>query len=73
MLTAMRRASSSVRPRREHSRKPTAFYQLITHITGGSRLDAFAREHHEGFSQFGDEIDKFDGAAWGNEVAEAAE
>lgn len=50
-------------PRREHSRKPQEFYQLIKRVTGGSRLDVFARERHEGFAQFGKEIDKFIEAA----------
>ena len=50
-------------PRREHSRKPNEFYELIARVTEGSRLDVFARERHEGFSQFGNEVDKFDEAA----------
>ncbi|OKO70111.1 hypothetical protein [Bradyrhizobium sp. AS23.2] len=28
-------------------------------LTGGSRLDVFAREAHPGFAQFGKEISKF--------------
>ncbi|MCP3471367.1 S-adenosylmethionine-binding domain-containing protein [Bradyrhizobium sp. CCGUVB1N3] len=46
-------------PRREHSRKPAEFYELIARVTGGSRLDVFAREAHPGFAQFGKEIFKF--------------
>ncbi|MGY8665702.1 MT-A70 family methyltransferase [Bradyrhizobium sp. UFLA05-109] len=46
-------------PRREHSRKPAEFYELIARVTGGSRLDVFAREAHSGFAQFGKEISKF--------------
>jgi N6-adenosine-specific RNA methylase IME4 len=49
--------------RREHSRKPAEFYQLIRRVTGGSRCDYFAREAHPGFAQFGNQIDKFDEAA----------
>jgi N6-adenosine-specific RNA methylase IME4 len=50
-------------PRQEHSRKPKEFYDLIRRVTGGSRLDVFAREAHEGFAQYGNEIDKFEDAA----------
>ncbi len=50
-------------PRREHSRKPDEFYELIKRVTGGSRLDVFARGKHDGFAQYGNEIDKFDEAA----------
>lgn len=46
--------------RREHSRKPKEFYELIKRVTGGSRLDVFAREAHDGFAQYGNESDKFD-------------
>jgi N6-adenosine-specific RNA methylase IME4 len=47
-------------PRREHSRKPTKFYETVARVTGGSRLDVFARERHPGFAQYGNEVDKFD-------------
>ena len=46
-------------PRREHSRKPVEFYELIKRVTGGSRLDVFSREQHDGFAQYGNEIAKF--------------
>lgn len=46
-------------PRREHSRKPDAFYDLIRRVTGGSRIDVFSREAREGFAQFGNETGKF--------------
>jgi N6-adenosine-specific RNA methylase IME4 len=49
--------------RREHSRKPAEFYELIKRVTGGSRLDVFAREAHDGFAQYGNETTKFDKAA----------
>jgi len=48
-------------PRREHSRKPNGFYELIKRVTGGSRLDVFAREAHDGFAQYGNETEKFKG------------
>ena len=49
-------------PRREHSRKPI-FYETIKRVTGGSRIDVFAREIHDGFAQYGNEIGKFTDAA----------
>jgi N6-adenosine-specific RNA methylase IME4 len=53
-------STGNVWPRREHSRKPKEFYELISRVTGGSRLDVFARERHAGFAQYGKEIGKFD-------------
>lgn len=50
-------------PRREHSRKPDEFYDLIRRVTAGPRIDIFSREPREGFSQFGNEADLFAGAA----------
>jgi len=52
-------------PRREHSRKPDAFYDVIRRVTGGSRIDVFSREKREGFAQFGNQVDKFGGEAGG--------
>lgn len=46
-------------PRREHSRKPNSFYETIRRVTGGSRIDVFAREEHDGFARFGNEVNKF--------------
>ena len=50
-------------PRREHSRKPDEFYELISRVTLGPRIDVFSRERREGFDQFGNQTEKFDGAA----------
>lgn len=49
--------------RREHSRKPDEFYDVIRRVTGGSRIDVFSREQREGFAQYGNEIGKFTKAA----------
>jgi Transcriptional activator, adenine-specific DNA methyltransferase len=49
--------------RREHSRKPDRFYEIVRRVTGGSRIDVFSREAREGFAQYGNEIGKFDEAA----------
>lgn len=46
-------------PRREHSRKPDAFYDIIRRVTEGPRIDVFSREPREGFAQFGNEVGKF--------------
>ncbi|USE39218.1 MT-A70 family methyltransferase [Endozoicomonas sp. SCSIO W0465] len=46
-------------PRREHSRKPDAFYDLVRRVSPGPRIDMFSREKREGFEQHGVEIDVF--------------
>ena len=46
-------------PRREHSRKPNAFYDLIRRVTDGPRIDVFSREPRDCFDQYGNEVDKF--------------
>ena len=46
-------------PRREHSRKPDAFYDLIRRVTAEPRADVFSREPRSGFAQAGNEITKF--------------
>jgi N6-adenosine-specific RNA methylase IME4 len=50
-------------PRREHSRKPDEFYDVIRRVTHGPRIDVFSRERREGFSQFGNEAGLFSGEA----------
>ena len=46
--------------RREHSRKPDEFYQMMTERTPGlRRADLFAREKREGWDCWGDEVGKF--------------
>jgi N6-adenosine-specific RNA methylase IME4 len=46
-------------PRREHSRKPDEFYDLVRRVTADGRIDIFSREAREGFDQYGNEIAKF--------------
>jgi N6-adenosine-specific RNA methylase IME4 len=48
-------------PRREHSRKPDFFYDLVRRVCAGPRIDVFSREPRDGFDQFGNQIDKFGG------------
>lgn len=50
-------------PRREHSRKPDEFYDLVRRVAPGPRIDVFSRESRGGFDQFGNQTEKFDGAA----------
>lgn len=45
--------------RREHSRKPAEFYDIIRRVTPEPRIDIFSREKIDGFEIWGDEIGKF--------------
>jgi N6-adenosine-specific RNA methylase IME4 len=44
--------------KREHSRKPEAFYDLIERCSPGPRLELFARYQRDGWTQWGDELDE---------------
>jgi len=46
-------------PRREHSRKPNLFFEMIEKITIGRRLEYFSREKRNGWEVFGNDINKF--------------
>ena len=46
-------------PRREHSRKPDVFFDLVTEITAGRKLEYFSREAREGWEIFGNDTNKF--------------
>jgi N6-adenosine-specific RNA methylase IME4 len=46
-------------PRREHSRKPDGFYDIIRRVTSDGRIDVFSRESRDGFAQYGNEVEKF--------------
>jgi N6-adenosine-specific RNA methylase IME4 len=50
-------------PRREHSRKPDEFYDLIRRVTDGKRIDVFSRELRDGFDQYGNQTENFAVAA----------
>ena len=45
--------------RREHSRKPEAFYAFVDRYVVGRKLDYFAREARPGWDTYGVESDKF--------------
>lgn len=46
-------------PRREHSRKPEAFYKMVEETTAGRRLDYFARGKRKGWDVFGNDTERF--------------
>lgn len=50
-------------PRREHSRKPDEFYDMIRRVTVGKRIEVFAREGREGYDTWGNQSEKFSGSA----------
>lgn len=45
--------------RREHSRKPESFYELVNRVSPGPKLDMYNREKREGFDQYGNDINHF--------------
>ena len=45
--------------RREHSRKPDEFYQMVEATCPGRKLELFARQKRVGWEAFGNDIDKF--------------
>ena len=45
--------------RREHSRKPDEFYNLVKQVSPAPRIDCYSREQREGFEQYGNETEKF--------------
>lgn len=46
-------------PRREHSRKPEIFYQMVEEVTVGRRLEYFSRSARPGWEAFGNDTAKF--------------
>jgi N6-adenosine-specific RNA methylase IME4 len=45
--------------RREHSRKPEAFYSMVERMTVGSKIDYFSREYRLNWFSYGAELGKF--------------
>ena len=43
-------------PRREHSRKPEAFYEMVDRVCVGRKLDYFSRQERDGWTLFGNDI-----------------
>jgi N6-adenosine-specific RNA methylase IME4 len=50
-------------PRREHSRKPDEFYDLVRRASPEPRIDWLSRENRGGFDCFGIETEKFEAIA----------
>lgn len=50
-------------PLREHSRKPDEQYERIERLVDGPYIELFARQRHEGWDAWGNEVGKFEGAA----------
>ena len=46
-------------PRREHSRKPDGFYELVDSLCVGRKLDFFSRESREGWCSYGNDTERF--------------
>ena len=46
--------------RREHSRKPDEFYDLVKRVSPEPRIDIFGREGRDGYDVWGVEKDYFD-------------
>jgi len=46
-------------PRREHSRKPDEFYDMVEELCPGSKVELFAREKRNGWMTWGVEAGKF--------------
>jgi len=46
-------------PRREHSRKPEAFYQMVERMCIGNKLDYFSRQTRKNWEHYGAEQDQF--------------
>ena len=47
--------------RREHSRKPEAFYSLVEQLCPGSKVEMFSRTNRDGWAAWGAEAGQFDG------------
>jgi N6-adenosine-specific RNA methylase IME4 len=48
-----------VESRREHSRKPDAFFNMVDKLCVGRKLEYFSREQREGWEVYGNDTNKF--------------
>ena len=48
-----------IEPRREHSRKPDCVHERIERLVEGPYLELFARTRRQGWTSWGNELDKF--------------
>lgn len=61
LVTLTNQTTLITEKRREHSRKPEAFYALVEALCPGSKLEMFSREPREGWAAWGAETEKFGG------------
>jgi N6-adenosine-specific RNA methylase IME4 len=52
-----------IAPRRQHSRKPDCVHDRVERLVGGPYLELFARQSRPGWTTWGNQATKFDGAA----------
>lgn len=55
-----RQVNLVARRKREHSRKPDEFYDVIEECSPGPFLEVFARQRREGWTTWGDEVDTYE-------------
>lgn len=58
--------SGFVEPKGRHSQKPETMRQMIEKVSYGPRIELFARERHEGWDAWGNEVDGVPFAGGGN-------
>ena len=46
-------------PRREHSRKPEAFYEIVESVCAGNKIEYFSRNTRNGWEVYGNDTEKF--------------
>ena len=46
--------------RREHSRKPDSFYEMVDKLCVGRKLDYFSRQKRDGWETYGNDTEKFE-------------
>lgn len=63
VLTLTNQTTLITEKRREHSRKPDAFYTLVESLCHGSKVEMFSRAPREGWSAWGAETGKFAAAS----------
>lgn len=56
--------------RRQHSRKPDLFYQIVESMSPGPRIDVFSRESRAGWDQWGNQCDFFNQPQGGSDERE---
>jgi N6-adenosine-specific RNA methylase IME4 len=52
--------------RRQHSRKPDAFYQMVDKLCAGRKIDYFSRQQRDGWESYGNDTEKFESKSANN-------